>query len=241
MCKHESNNTYNITTNTKDNKHDDVIKWKHFPRYWPFVWGIHRSPVNSPYNGQWRGALMFSLICVCINGWVNNRETGDLRRHRAHCDVTVMIRSAYFMVYIIYTCVIFNIMCINALLFCHCNSFSADQMGRETDYIKQYWIRYSVPLYRKQPMSIETFNPWTGLNWREANNCWHRWWDEYPYMSLFFMGLLQIRYIPLKITSSSNLAKSLLPMTYLLAAHSHWNFVRSTTDIDEQVFARVEV
>ena len=27
--------------------HDDVIKWKHFPRYWPFVWGIHRSPVNS--------------------------------------------------------------------------------------------------------------------------------------------------------------------------------------------------
>ena len=28
--------------------HDDVIKWKHFPRYWPFVWGIHRAPVNPP-------------------------------------------------------------------------------------------------------------------------------------------------------------------------------------------------
>ena len=27
--------------------HDDVIKWKHFPHYWPFVRGIHRSPVNS--------------------------------------------------------------------------------------------------------------------------------------------------------------------------------------------------
>ena len=40
--------------------HDDVIKWKHFPRYWPFVRGIHRSPVNSLYKGQWRGALMFS-------------------------------------------------------------------------------------------------------------------------------------------------------------------------------------
>ena len=39
--------------------HDDVIKWKHFPRYWPFVQGIHRSPVNSPYKGQWGGALMF--------------------------------------------------------------------------------------------------------------------------------------------------------------------------------------
>ena len=57
--------------------HDDVIKWKHFPRYWPFVRGIHRSPVNSPHKGQSRGALMFSLICVWINGWVNNREAGD--------------------------------------------------------------------------------------------------------------------------------------------------------------------
>ena len=30
--------------------HDDVIKWKHFPRYWPFVRGIHRWPVNSPHK-----------------------------------------------------------------------------------------------------------------------------------------------------------------------------------------------
>ena len=51
--------------------HDHVIKWRHFPRYWPFVRGIHRSPVNSPHKGQWRGALMFSLICVWMNGWVN--------------------------------------------------------------------------------------------------------------------------------------------------------------------------
>ena len=72
-------------------QHDDVIKWKHFPRYWPFVRGIHRSPVNSPHKGQWRGALMFSLMCVWINGWVNNREAGDLRHYRAHHDVTVMI------------------------------------------------------------------------------------------------------------------------------------------------------
>ena len=63
--------------------HDDVIKWKHFPRYWPFVCGIHRSPVNSPHKGQWREALMFSLICARINGRVNNRQAGDLRRHRA--------------------------------------------------------------------------------------------------------------------------------------------------------------
>ena len=45
-------------------KHDDVIKWKLFPRYWPFVWGIHRSTVNSPHKGQWRGALIFCLICA---------------------------------------------------------------------------------------------------------------------------------------------------------------------------------
>ena len=70
--------------------HDDVIKWKHFPHYWPFVRGIHRSLVISPRKGQWRGALMFSLICILINGWVNNRETGDLRRYRAHYDVPVM-------------------------------------------------------------------------------------------------------------------------------------------------------
>ena len=46
--------------------HDDVIKWKHFPRYWPIVRGIHRSPLKSPHKGQWRGALMFSLIYVWI-------------------------------------------------------------------------------------------------------------------------------------------------------------------------------
>ena len=57
--------------------HDDVIKWKHFSPYWPFVPGIHRSPVNSPYKGQWRGALMFPLICA----WIIIH---------AHYDVTVM-------------------------------------------------------------------------------------------------------------------------------------------------------
>ena len=57
--------------------HDDVIKWKYLPRYWPFVRGIHRSLVNSSHKGQWRGALMFSLICAWINGWINNYEAGD--------------------------------------------------------------------------------------------------------------------------------------------------------------------
>ena len=47
--------------------------------------------VNSPHKGQWRGALMSSLICTWINGCVNNLEAGDLRRNSAHYDVTVMI------------------------------------------------------------------------------------------------------------------------------------------------------
>ena len=131
------------------NVHDDVIKWKHFPRYWSFVRWIHRSPVNSPHRGQGRGALMFfncvfypvlflysitmknvflfpcgcilscfhglsfcsvlvsddeikkinhlmfSLIWAWINGWVSNREAGDLIHHRAHYDVTVMLMNLF--------------------------------------------------------------------------------------------------------------------------------------------------
>ena len=77
------------------------------PRWYPVVtWWRHQMekksallaicagnspvPVNSPHKGQWRGALMFSLICAWINGWVNNREAGDLRRYHAHYDVIVM-------------------------------------------------------------------------------------------------------------------------------------------------------
>ena len=59
--------------------------------------GIHRSPVNSPHKGQWRGALMFSLICAWINGWVNNRVAGDLIRHRAYYDIIVI--HTYFVFY----------------------------------------------------------------------------------------------------------------------------------------------
>ena len=61
--------------------HDDVIKWKDFPRYWPFVRGIHRSPVNSPHKGQWRGALMFSLICA-----LNKRLSIALIRTSLYCN-----------------------------------------------------------------------------------------------------------------------------------------------------------
>ena len=64
-----------------------------FPRYRPFVRGIHQSPVNSLHKGQWRGVLMFSLIYRWTNGWVNNRDADDLWRHRARYDVTIMWRT----------------------------------------------------------------------------------------------------------------------------------------------------
>ena len=80
--------------------HNQYSWWRHqmrhFSREWPFVRGIHRWPVNSPHKGQWRGALMFSLICAWINGWINNHEVGDLRRHQSHYDVTVMWRWVFY-------------------------------------------------------------------------------------------------------------------------------------------------
>ena len=57
----------------------------------PFVRGIHWSPVYSPHKGQWLGHLLFSLIHTWTNGWANNWNAGDLKLHRVHYDVTVMI------------------------------------------------------------------------------------------------------------------------------------------------------
>ena len=74
--------------------YDNVIKCKYFSRYWRFVREIHRSPVNFPHKGQWRGASMFSLICAWINSWVNNGEAGDSRRHCIHYDV-IVINNGY--------------------------------------------------------------------------------------------------------------------------------------------------
>ena len=81
----------NLTTNTNHIKRkipfrrEDVIKWKHFPRYWYFLVGNY-----SHKNSDEELALMFSLICAWTNGWVNNLGASDMIRHRAHYDITVM-------------------------------------------------------------------------------------------------------------------------------------------------------
>ena len=87
---------WEICLHVKSVTHDDVMKWKHYPRYRPLMRNIHRSPVISPHKGQWRGALMFSLICVWTNGWVSNRDAGDLKRHCDYYDVMVMILQTFF-------------------------------------------------------------------------------------------------------------------------------------------------
>ena len=72
--------------------------------------GEFTGPGEFPTQSQWRGALMFTLICVWINGWVNNHEAGDLRRHRGHYDFNVMrllwllgvdFRNLYWLVYVL--------------------------------------------------------------------------------------------------------------------------------------------
>ena len=71
--------------------HDDGIKWEHFPRYCPFVMGIHRSLVDSSHKDQWRGVLCFlwSAPKQTVEH-ANNQDVGDLKRHRAHYCVTIM-------------------------------------------------------------------------------------------------------------------------------------------------------
>ena len=84
------NRLFRLTTG----KHRHSTWWRHqmetFSALLALCAGNSPVPVNSPHKGQWRGALMFSLICVWINGWVNNRKAGDLRRQRGDYDVIVM-------------------------------------------------------------------------------------------------------------------------------------------------------
>ena len=68
--------------------HDDVIKWKHFPCYWLFMRGIHRSPVYSPHKGQWRRSfdVFFHLhlnkrLSKQSRGWWFGKPSRSLWRH----------------------------------------------------------------------------------------------------------------------------------------------------------------
>ena len=78
------------------NKNTACLPWwchqmETFSALLAFCAGKSQVTGESPHKGQWRRALMFPLICTWINNWENNSEAGDLRRHRAHYDVSVMM------------------------------------------------------------------------------------------------------------------------------------------------------
>ena len=118
-------------------EHDDVIKWKHFPRYWPFVRGIHRSP----HKDQRHRALMFSLICAWTNRWVNSREAGDLRRHQAHYDANGMTHAGHGSPYILLV------------------KLLSGEWQRTHLTIHQHWFRYWFGAIRQQAVTWANFDP----------------------------------------------------------------------------------
>ena len=73
--------------------HDGVVKWKHFPCYWPFAREFHWWPVDSPQSPVTRSVAVFFDPRLKKNGWANNRDAGDLRRYWGHYDVTGMTFS----------------------------------------------------------------------------------------------------------------------------------------------------
>ena len=72
--------------------HDDAIRWKHFPRYWHFVRGISDRWISLTKAGD-EELWCFLWSAPWMNGWVNNSEADDLRSHRVHCNVNVMIEQ----------------------------------------------------------------------------------------------------------------------------------------------------
>ena len=78
--------------------HDDVIKWKRFPSYRPFVRGIHRASVDFSHKGQWHGALMFSLnkwFSKQSRRWWFEMPSHSLWHHcNVHncCDISKMVK-----------------------------------------------------------------------------------------------------------------------------------------------------
>ena len=82
-----------LALTTKDDQNAHIYTWwRHQMEQFSALLALclGNSPGNSPHKVQWRGALMLSLIRAWTNGWVNNLEIGDLRRHCAHYDVIVL-------------------------------------------------------------------------------------------------------------------------------------------------------
>ena len=129
-----------------------------------FVRGINRSPGKSPHKGQWGGALMFYLVCSWMNGWVNNRDAGDLRRHRAHYDVTVMWEVIGFGVAAMASIKI-SIKVIKWLNMIVCWYLISSNELSWSDFMTLQWLG---PLNSHGSVSI----PWLLRPWRQNQSGW---------------------------------------------------------------------
>ena len=172
--------------------------------------GIHRSQVNSPHKGQWRGALMFSLIWARINIWVNNGEAGDLRRQCAHYDVIViywMNTTEILMISIISTDYSRALWPLWIMLSGHrkmirnCNS--QRELEERHSYLCSQWWRHQMEAFSALLALCVGNSPVTGefptqrpvtrsfdvflicaLNKRLSKQSWS-WWSETPSRSLW--------------------------------------------------------
>ena len=99
---------------------------------------IHRSPVNSTHKGQWRRALILPLIFVWTNGWVTNRDAGDLRRYRAHYHVTEIFCGKRYAIGYLHSLWVACKLNVN-----NCCSVS-EVSNREADDLRRYRAHYDV-------------------------------------------------------------------------------------------------
>ena len=145
------------------------------------MWGIHRSLVNSPHKGPWRVVLMFSLICVWINGWVNNREAGDLIRYRAHYDVIVMIIWDHILLDILVVPIRFRfIICIYCDIYCLQPSNSHTYLGQDmvAELLMIYVNSHSGRRYKKMTFLTPHMLSYTKCDrfYGKCNlNLWNNW------------------------------------------------------------------
>ena len=147
--------------------HDDIIKWKHFPRYW--------SPVNSLHKGQWRGALIFSLICARTNAWVNDRETGDLRHHRPHYDVIVLVHLLTHIAQSLDPWILF--MKQNCLLLTNINVLSRTNILSYSLIFKsdsiQHWVVALFRDWKIQNLICATYFQQNTAKWNNETSHWY--------------------------------------------------------------------
>ena len=148
--------------------HDNVIKWKYFPRDWLFVRGIHRSPVNSPHKGQWCVTWCFLWSVSEKKGWVNNRYAGKLRRHCTHYDVTVML-SACLSVFLSH---LFNYASIIV------SSWNFQELLPMTEVVSMQKVKVRGQRYRSQrsKSNLAVSGPWLQFEFTYDDEMMHKAW-----------------------------------------------------------------